>query len=69
MVVSQNPTLILRVLHIWQPFEGLPQYTMVTRSVHSFAEEVLFVLETKYLPSFLMIRHPKRKTWIKVELR
>jgi hypothetical protein len=26
---NRPPTLILRVLHIWQPREGLPQYTMV----------------------------------------
>lgn len=27
-----NPTFILRVLHIWQPREGFPQYTMAIRA-------------------------------------
>lgn len=27
---QKQHTLILRILHIWQPREGLPPYTMIT---------------------------------------
>lgn len=29
MGMGKSCTLILRILHIWQPREGLPPYTMV----------------------------------------
>lgn len=32
---EQTRTLILRILHIWQPREGLPPYTMTTVHIAS----------------------------------